>query len=41
MLTVELVDQDSALANPARITRLPAPEEDSPALLPIENPQPD
>jgi hypothetical protein len=41
MLTVELVDENSVLANPARITRLPVPEEDSPALLPSETPQPD
>ena len=36
MLTVELVDEDSVLANPARITRLPAPEEEPPALLSSE-----
>ena len=45
MLTVELVDENSVLANSARITRLPAPapdpEEDSPALLSSETPQPD
>jgi hypothetical protein len=41
MLTVELVDEDSVLANPARITRLPAPEEDSPALLTSGDPQSD
>jgi hypothetical protein len=41
MLTVELVDEDSVLANPARITHLPAPDEDSPSLLPSETPQSD